>query len=155
MDGPATYWEPSRRMTVPVRKLTASSPSSIHSLPSRNRIYSRSYARYNSEGDLMSLRKAQLTALFIAGLITTSAMAQSTTTRTISFPLIGLGSTQTVQVSVTNTAATSSSGTAASCTGTVAFFNAAGTAIGSATSFTVASGVVFAATLPFSRAGGT
>jgi len=105
----------------------------------------------------MTIRKEQLNALLIAGLITTSAMAQttSTTTRTINFPLIGLGSSQTVQVSVANSATTSSSGTAASCTGTIAFFTAAGTAIGAATPFTVASGVVFAATLPFSKAGGT
>ena len=86
------------------------------------------------------------------------ALAQTTTTsssvtRESSSAPIGLASSETVQVNVVNVATASSSGTAAFCTGTIGFVNSGGTAIGSATSFTVTSGQTFSATLPFSKAG--
>ena len=83
-----------------------------------------------------------------------SLMAQTSSgTRTISLPPAGLGSTETARINVVNVASASSSGTAASCTGTISFLNASGTAIGSATSFTVTSGQISSASLPFSSAG--
>jgi hypothetical protein len=81
------------------------------------------------------------------------AQTSTTGTRTISLPPAGLGSTETARINVVNVASASSSGTAASCTGTISFLNASGTAIGSATSFTVTSGQISSATLPFSSAG--
>ena len=85
--------------------------------------------------------------------LTSSAQTATTSTRTTNFPPFGLGATETARVNLTNTAVASSSGTAASCVGTVTFVNAAGTAIGTATSFTIASGVTFSASLPFASAG--
>jgi hypothetical protein len=87
------------------------------------------------------------------------AFADSTTsvtpTQTINLPPVGLGATETLEVNVANLASNSSSGTAASCTGTVTFFNAGGTAIGSAQSFTVTAGQSSPISLPFSSSGGT
>lgn len=95
--------------------------------------------------------------LLIAGLFSVfSATAQTTPTnitRQYAFPPVGLGSTQTARVNVANTAANASSGTAASCTGTVTFVNASGTTIGSAMPFIVTSGQIFAASLPFGSTG--
>jgi len=105
----------------------------------------------------MFLRRFLLASMAMCSLTAVGALAQSTTssttTRTISFPLIGLGSTQTAQVNVVNLATASSSGTAASCTGTIAFLNASGSTIGTASSFTVTSGQMYSATLPFSKSG--
>jgi len=77
-----------------------------------------------------------------------AAIAQSGATVTRTF-LVGLGSTETAQVAVVNLANAPSSGPAASCTGSIAFFNAAGTAIGTATTFTLGTGQVASARLPF------
>src|SRR5579859_6071398 len=96
--------------------------------------------------------------LFATAALAAAAMAQTTTTsststrQSTSAP-IGLGSTETAQVNVVNTATASSSGTAASCTGSISFLNASGATIGTATPFTVTSGQIFSATLPFTKAG--
>jgi len=82
------------------------------------------------------------------------AMAQSGATVMRTF-LVGLGSTETAQIAVVNLANASSSGPAASCTGSIAFFNAAGTAIGTAATFTLATGQIASASLPFASGGGT
>jgi hypothetical protein len=84
-----------------------------------------------------------------------SLLAQTSTTgtRTITLPPAGLGSTETARINVANVASDSSSGTAASCTGTISFLNASGTAIGSAATFTVTSGQISSGSLPFSSAG--
>ena len=83
-----------------------------------------------------------------------AALAQttSTATRTLDFPPFGLGSSETARINLTNLATASSSGTAASCTGTAAFVNATGGTIGTATSFTIASGVTTSVSLPFANA---
>jgi hypothetical protein len=81
-----------------------------------------------------------------------TAMAQSGATVTRTF-LVGLGSAETAQIAVVNLANAPSSGPAASCTGSIAFFNAAGTAIGTATTFTLGTGQVASARLPFTSAG--
>jgi hypothetical protein len=107
------------------------------------------------KGATMSIRNFRLLFALTAAL-TGSALAQTTTTtRTsdFSFPLVGLASTETIGVNLINLASNSSSGTAASCTGTVAFLNSAGTTIGTATTFTLAADAVTSATLPFSSSG--
>jgi hypothetical protein len=95
---------------------------------------------------------AGLTAAIAIAQTTTSS---STTTQTTSFPPVGLASSETAQINVTNLATASSSGTAASCTGTISFLSASGTVIGSATSFTAASGVTASVTLPFAKTAST
>lgn len=54
-----------------------------------------------------------------------------------------------------NLANASSSGPAESCIGRIAFFNAAGTAIGTATAFTLGTSQIASARLQFASAGGT
>ena len=93
-----------------------------------------------------------------AALLLSAASAQTTTssstvTRESSFPPVGLASSETMQVNVVNVATASQSGTAASCTGTVSFINSGGTTIGTAASFTIASGHGFSASLPYAQAG--
>src|SRR5581483_8740483 len=58
-------------------------------------------------------------------------------------------------LNVTNTASNATSGTAASCTGTIAFLNASGATIGTATSFTVTTGQTTSVSLPFTKVGAT
>lgn len=98
-------------------------------------------------------RSALLLIASTAWMVSASAQTSTTFTRDFSFPPVGIASTETIQINVLNHATASSSGTAASCTGTITFTNASGAAIGTATSFTVTSGQVFSASLPFSKAG--
>jgi len=96
----------------------------------------------------MSFRKS-LGAAIVFSLA--AAMAQSgAITRTF---LVGLGSTETAQIAVVNLADSPASGPVASCTGSIMFFNAAGTAIGTATAFALGTGQVASARLPFPSAG--
>lgn len=100
--------------------------------------------------DYIFLRAFTLLGLGMCALF--SAAAQTTpsiTTRQYAFPPVGLGSLQTARVNVTNTAANASNGTAASCTGTILFMSSSGSAIGSPALFTVTSGQIFSASLPF------
>lgn len=80
-----------------------------------------------------------------------TAMGQTTTptTRSSTLPPVGLASSETAQVTVVNTASASSGGTAASCTGSISFVNAAGTTVGTASTFTVTSGQAFSKPLPY------
>ena len=96
-----------------------------------------------------------LAAAAITGLLAAGAVAQTTATNTSTreFPLIGLGSTETVQINVLNQATTSASGASASCAGTIAFLNASGAAILPSTSFTLSSGQISSVSLPFASAG--
>jgi hypothetical protein len=76
-------------------------------------------------------------------------------TRNYVFAPIGLGSSETASITVMNAATATSPGggsAAPSCTGTISFSNAKG-AIGTPTSFTVASGQFMTVTLPFASAG--
>jgi hypothetical protein len=80
----------------------------------------------------------------------------ATLTTSSNLPPFGIAMTETAQVNVVNTAAAASGGTAASCSGTIAFFNAAGALIGSAVPFTsLGTGKIFSATLLYSATGGT
>jgi hypothetical protein len=76
--------------------------------------------------------------------------AASTTT----LPPIGLAVSETVQVNVVNTAQ-SSGGVAASCAGSVAFYDAAGSVVGTPAIFTVGTGQLFSTRLPYVSATGT
>ena len=90
----------------------------------------------------------------VLGCLAASAFAQTTTsTATRPLPPIGLASTETLQINLLNHASASSTGTAASCTGSVSFANSSGTAIGSATSFTISGGDVTSIALPYSKSG--
>src|ERR1035438_10736021 len=68
---------------------------------------------------------AAIAAFSLAGAVV--AQSGATVTRTF---LVGLGTPETAEILVVNLANSSSSGPAASCIGSIAFFNAAGTAIG-------------------------
>lgn len=105
----------------------------------------------------MFLRRSALVLIACMAGMALSAAAQTSTTftRDFSYPPVGISSTETLQINVLNQDTASSSGTAASCTGTITFKNASGTTIGTATSFSVTSGQVFSASLPFSKAGAT
>lgn len=82
-------------------------------------------------------------------------MAQTTTTvtttRDTTVGPVGVGSTETIQINVANLASNPTSGTAASCAGTITFNNSTGNAIGTSTSFAVTAGQIFSASLPFSK----
>src|SRR5580700_3954826 len=102
----------------------------------------------------MSIRNLRLFAL--AAAMTGSALAQTTTTTrtsSYSFPLVGLASTETIGVNLINLASNTTSGTAASCTGTVSFVNSSGTTIGTATPFTLTADSATSVTLAFSSSG--
>ena len=110
----------------------------------------------------MTLRRSLLTLLVVTccavsafAQYSTTATGTSTTTYTpqFSFPPAGLAATETAQINVVNVASNSSSGTAASCTGTITFLDSAGATIGSAASFTVTAGQLFSASLPYSSVG--
>ncbi len=72
--------------------------------------------------------------------------------QTTSLPPVGLTSTETLQVNVFNAGPVAVTGVAAPCTGSVAFYDASGNIIGSATDFKVSGGQIFSATLPYSAA---
>jgi hypothetical protein len=102
----------------------------------------------------MFFRKSILPLAAIGTLLASSAIAQTTTTsatRSFDYPPVGLAGSETLQINVVNSATASSSGTAASCTGTISFTSATGAALGTAASFTVTSGEIFSATLPFAK----
>ena len=97
----------------------------------------------------MIVRKLGLTVVAAGLLAAATSFAQSTSTtntRSYTFLPFGLAATETAQVNVVNLAANSSSGTAASCTGTISFLSNTGATLGTATSFTVTSGQTFSAT---------
>jgi hypothetical protein len=78
--------------------------------------------------------------LFLAG---ASAFAQS-------LPPFGLAASETAQINLVNTAGPDATGKAASCTGTVTFYDQAGAPIGASTNFAIGSAQIFSVKLPFS-----
>jgi hypothetical protein len=72
-------------------------------------------------------------------------------------PPVGLASSETVQVNVVNNASTPTAPDAAapSCSGTIAFYTASGSIIGTATSFAIGNDQIFSASLPYSATGAT
>lgn len=105
------------------------------------------------------MKNKYLTLIVIAGVTALSTMAQAVTTttaastRTTALPPFGLGTTETARINLTNVAVASQAGTAASCEGSVAFLNAAGATIGTATTFKIATLVISSVSLPFASAG--
>jgi hypothetical protein len=100
--------------------------------------------------------------LIAASLCTGAAVAQlpaptaSIGPRIVNLPVVNLASSETAQISVVNLASSfmAASGTVtasitASCTGSITFYGSTGTAIAPATSFTVGSGQIFSASLPY------
>jgi hypothetical protein len=106
-----------------------------------------------------------MTKPFVFSLLLVTATwgwAQTTTTTTetfsssINLPVVGLGSTQTVELDVVNLASNASNGTAASCSGSISFLNSTGATIGTATAITdLGAGAAMSASLPFASSGGT
>jgi hypothetical protein len=98
-----------------------------------------------------------ITALLLAssaGLVAAQGTGTiATLTRDSVFPPVGLASTETIQINVLNSATSPSTGTAASCTGTITFSSATGASIAPATPYTVAGGQVFSAKISYSSAG--
>jgi hypothetical protein len=86
---------------------------------------------------------------------TVTPIVPITLTASSNLPPIGLAVTETAQVNVFATAAAPSGAAAASCGGTIAFYDAQGTVIGTASSFTVGSGQIFSVALPYASAGGS
>jgi len=84
---------------------------------------------------------------------TTTSTTTPPTPQPMPLPPFGLGSTEVARIDLLNAAAASSSGTAASCTGTVAFYNASGTLIGSSTSYTLGTNQISSVSLSFGSAG--
>jgi hypothetical protein len=113
----------------------------------------------------MQKSKLLLTLTIMAGAAAQSALAQApfatttppTVTRNSSFPPVGLAASETMQVNVANQAenptTVTSTSPAASCTGSISFFNAAGTPIGTSTSFTVTAGETQSVTMTLAKAG--
>jgi hypothetical protein len=106
----------------------------------------------------MSLQRFVLTLLVVLGSTISafgeeSAAITMTRTSTFDFAPVGLGSTETLQVNIANFASSPATGSAASCAGSVAFFNANGAAIGSTSSLTVAAGQTGSVKLTSPQAG--
>jgi hypothetical protein len=91
--------------------------------------------------------------LIAAATMFNALAADTASPRTSSFPPVGLGSTETAEISVVNLAADTTN-TKASCTGTISFVNAGGVTIGSATPFTVTTHQIVSVKLPFASSGG-
>jgi hypothetical protein len=88
--------------------------------------------------------KHRTIALFACGLslIGASAFAQS-------LPPFGLAASETAQVNLVNTASSDTNGTAASCAGTVTFYDYTGAPIGASTKYTIGTAQIFSVKLPF------
>jgi hypothetical protein len=76
-----------------------------------------------------------------------------TATRDLAFSPVGLAFSETAQINVANTAVNPASGTAASCTGTISFSNAAGAAAETPVKFTVSAGEIYSTTLTAAKLG--
>ena len=94
---------------------------------------------------LGSAAAAVLAAAALAQTTTDATTTTTTYTTTQASVPFGLAPSETAQVNLVNTASASPSGTAASCTGTIAFFNSSDTEVGSS-AFTIASGHIASAT---------
>ena len=112
----------------------------------------------------MCIRRFVLSLLFV-GLLTGTALAQDAAlplslSRTVNLPVVGLASSETAQVNVVNLASSAqpvnsggtapSGGNTASCTGAITFYDISGSTVTSSASFTIGTGQIFSATLPYS-----
>ena len=103
----------------------------------------------------MSIRKFVLTLLAAAApaLLAQTTTTSGTYTATQNLPPVGLASTETAQINAVNVAAASSSGTAASCTGSISFLNSSGTVIGTATTYTLGTNQLKSVSVAYSAVG--
>jgi hypothetical protein len=84
--------------------------------------------------------------------------ASSILSRIVNLPVVNLVSSETAEVNVVNLApsavavngALPTEGSLASCAGAITFYTSAGTSIGSGTPFTIGTGQIFSASLPYS-----
>jgi hypothetical protein len=105
-------------------------------------------------------------SLLLVGLLTGTALAQEAAqpfslSRTVYLPVVGLASSETAQVNVVNLASSAqpvnsggtapSGGNTASCTGAITFYDISGSTVTSSASFTIGTGQIFSATLPYSQ----
>jgi hypothetical protein len=104
---------------------------------------------------IQQLNRLLMAAAFTAAFALAQTTSTGTVTETTDTAVFGIAGSETAQINLVNTATASSSGTAASCTGTISFVNASGAAIGTATTFTIASGVISSVSLPFAKVGVT
>jgi len=100
-------------------------------------------------------------AICAFGQFTTNTNIPTPTTTTTSLPPVGIGSMESVQVILTNTATGSWNGVngtvtpneaAPSCSGSVSFYNESGAIIGTATTFMLTSGEIAEAHIPYAPA---
>ncbi len=101
-----------------------------------------------------------VSSLIAISLWTGATLAQTTgpiDTRTVNLPVVGLASSETAQVNVASPGfpGITDAPFPTPCTGTIAFYNTNGAAIGSSTSFSITLAQVFSATLPYSDITGT
>jgi hypothetical protein len=85
--------------------------------------------------------------------MTAQAQTPVSATRDLVFPPVGLAFTETAQINVANTSANPTTGTAASCTGTISFNTATGAAAETPVKFTVTAGQIFSAALTAAKLG--
>lgn len=104
----------------------------------------------------MSIRRFLTTCILSASGISAllaQTPAPTSGTHESSFPPVGVAPTEVMQVNLYNQAANPTSGTAASCTGSISFYDSAGTAIaGTGGNFTVSSGQTQSISLMGSKA---
>jgi len=103
----------------------------------------------------MSIRTLLILLSTTICLSTAEAQTATNNTREFDFQAVGFGSGETLEVNAINIAANTSSGTAASCTGSIVFRNTAGTTIGAPTAFTLTAGQSLSAHLPFASPAST
>ena len=89
--------------------------------------------------------------LFAFTALAQNAATTTTVTSEANLPVVGLAASETVQINVVNLAANSNSGTAASCVGSIAFYNSSGSAVGSAFPFTLGTGQISSASLSYGK----
>lgn len=97
---------------------------------------------------------ALIAGTVMAGVCAFGQTSTTTTTTTTNLPSLGIGTMETAQIILTNTANVSMLAGAVlpSCSGSVAFFSSTGTQIGSSMSFTVGSNQIAAVNLPYTSA---
>jgi hypothetical protein len=102
----------------------------------------------------MLVRRFLLAAILACSFLSL-ALAQTTTTQNLTFPVMAVASSETAQINVLNTASSSSTTSTASCTGSMSFYDASGALIGSAAAFTVTAGHIASASKAYLALGGS
>jgi hypothetical protein len=90
---------------------------------------------------------------FVTLAVSAQTPTATTASRDLAFPPVGLAFSETAQINVANTAANPTTGTAASCTGTISFNTATGAAAETPVKFTVTAGQIYSAQLTAAKLG--